>query len=286
MPVATPADLERLSPMLRGKAGHALTRALMKLTGVDKVNDLYDRVAPLAGPDFADGILRDVGIDYLIGNPDRLSSLPEGPFITVSNHPYGHLDGIMLVDLMGHLRKGFKLMVNELLGMIRLMGGNFIIVNPTGKEREAATPQSVAGVKEALNTVREGNVLGLFPSGAVSDLKVLEGFKIRDRVWQEAALKLIRKAGVPVVPIRFFDRNSSFYYSLGLLDYRIRLTRLCHEVFNKRRRQVRLGIGETVSVEEQTACGTLEELGALLRGRVYEMPLPAEFIRRSELKSF
>lgn len=286
MPVATPADLERLSPMLRGRAGHALARTLMKLTGVDKVNDLYDRVSPLAGPDFADGILRDVGIDYLIGNPDRLSALPEGPFITVSNHPYGHLDGIMLVDLMGHLRQGFKLMVNELLGMIRLMGENFIVVNPTGKEREAATPQSIAGVKVALQTVRDGNVLGLFPSGAVSDLKVLEGFRIRDRVWQEAALKLVHKAGVPVVPIRFFDRNSNFYYSLGLLDYRIRLVRLCHEVFNKRGKQVRLGIGETVSVEEQAACGTLEELGALLRGRVYNMPLPGEFIRRSEFRSF
>ena len=114
MPVATVHDLEKLAPVFRGKAGNALLRMLMRVTGISKVNDLYDRVAPLQGPAFADGILKDVGIDYGIGYAERLRELPEGPFITVSNHIYGHLDGIMLVDLFGHQRSGYKVMVNEI----------------------------------------------------------------------------------------------------------------------------------------------------------------------------
>ena len=283
MPVLAPSDLERLAPVFRGRAGRALGRALMRLTGVSKVNDLYDRVAPLKGPAFADGILKDVGVDYRIGNPSRLQNLPEGPFITVSNHIYGHLDGIMLVDLMGHLRPGFKVMVNEILGHIRMMAENFIVVNPTGSERVAATPASISGVREALATLRDGAPLGLFPSGAVSDLSIREGFRIRDRQWQEAALKLIRKAGVPVIPVRFFDRNSDFYYSLGLIDYRLRLMRLCHEVFNKRGKTVRLGIGPVISVEEQAAAADMESFGRLLRSAVYDMPVPEEWALRSEL---
>ena len=272
MPVATVKDLEHLSPAFRGRCGNAFARALMRLTGVGRVNDLYDRVAPLEGPDFAGGILRDVGVDYLVGNSERLDTLPEGPFITISNHPYGHLDGIMLIDLLGHLRPSYKVMVNELLGLIQALRGNFIVVNPTGAKRTAATATSISGVREVLQNLQEGHPVGFFPSGAVSDYKMGEG--LRDREWQDSALRLIRKARVPVVPIRFFDRNSSFYYFLGLIDWRVRLTRLCHEVFNKRGKAVRLGIGPVISVAEQDAA---DDYGALLRDAVYGMPLPEKF---------
>ena len=280
MPVATVHDLEKLARVFRGKAGNALLRMLMRVTGISKVNDLYDRVAPLQGPAFADGILKDVGIDYGIGYAERLRELPEGPFITVSNHIYGHLDGIMLVDLFGHQRPGYKVMVNEMLGLIRTMRENFIIVYPTGAQRKAATATSISGVREVLDTLHKGLPVGFFPSGAVSDLKITEGFRIRDRAWQEPALRLIRKARVPVVPVRFFDRNSAFYYFLGLIDYRVRLMRLCHEVFNKRGKTVRLGIGPVISVEEQDAAA---DYGRLLRDAVYGMPLPERFTLRSEL---
>ena len=95
-------------------------------------------------------------------------------------------------------------------------------------------------------------------------------------------LRLIQKAGVPVVPIRFFDRNSLFFYSLGLIDWRVRLLRLCWEVFNKKGKQPRLGIGEIITPEQQAACESTEALGALLRSSVYQMPLPETFKKRSE----
>ena len=276
MPLVTVRDLEPLAPVFRGKVGNAFARGMMRLTGIRKVNDLYDRVAPLEGPAFADGILHEMGVDYLIGNPDRLQTLPDGPFITVSNHPYGHLDGIILIDLFGHLRPGYKVMVNEILGRIRTMRDNFIVVNPTGAKRSAATATSVSGVREVLQNIHDGRPVGFFPSGAVSDYKIGEG--LRDREWQDSALRLIRKARVPVVPVRFFDRNSAIYYSLGLLDWRIRLGRLCHEVFNKRGKSVRLGIGPVIGLEEQDAA---KDYGALLRDAVYGMPLPETFTLRS-----
>ena len=269
-----------LAPALKGRAG--FVRFLMGLTGVDKVNALYDRCLPLEGADFSAALLKDVGIDYLVSGFEHLRALAEGPFITVSNHPYGHLDGMMLIDLVGHVRPGFKLMVNRVLAHIRALGINFIEVDPVGSERVAATGKSVGGVRAALTTLREGEPLGLFPSGAVSDLSVRDGFRIRDRQWQEAAVKLIGKAAVPVLPIRFFDRNSLFYYSLGLMDYRIRLTRLCHEVFNKKGRTVRLGIGPVIHPEEFGNM-SLEALSSFLRSKVYSMQPTGEFIPRSSL---
>ena len=53
-------------------------------------------------------MLKDVRTDYRIGNPERLDMLPDGPFITISNHPYGGLDGIILIDLFGHIGMGIN----------------------------------------------------------------------------------------------------------------------------------------------------------------------------------
>lgn len=280
MPVVTVEEAMALAPALEGRAG--LVRFLMSLTGVDKVNSLYDRCLPLEGADFSAALLKDVGIDYLVSGFEHLKALAEGPFITVSNHPYGHLDGMMLIDLVGHVRPGFKLMVNQVLAHIRALGVNFIEVDPTGSERLAATAKSVGGVRAALTTLGEGEPLGLFPSGAVSDLSIRDGFRIRDREWQEAALKFIRKAAVPVLPVRFFDRNSLFYYFLGLFDYRVRLLRLCHEVFNKKGRTVRVGIGPVIRPEEFGNM-SLEELSTFLRSRVYSMQPSGDFVPRNSL---
>lgn len=276
-------ELENATPLFRGRCGNHLARTLMRSLSIDKANDLYERNESFEGPDFADAVLKDIGVDYMIGNPERLASLPQGPFITVSNHPYGSIDGIMLVDLFGHLRPEFKVLVNKFLARIQALSPNFITVIPTGKERTAANRESIMGIKAAMRQLEDGLPLGLFPSGAVSDLSIKDRC-IRDREWQEAVIRLIRKAGVPVVPVRFFDRNSNFYYSLGLIDWKVRLLRLPEELFNKRGVKTRIGIGETISVESQQDQKTTDGLRSLLRKSVYEMPMPERFISRSELQ--
>lgn len=285
MLVITPEQAADLSPLFAGKRGRLLFKLALKATGIDHVNATHDRVghAGIApGPDFAKGILDDVGVDFRIGNAERLASLPDGPFIAISNHIYGHLDGIALVDVLGHVRPQVKVMVNEFLMWISGLAPNFISVNPTLKERTGATSTSINGVKSALLQLRSGEPLALFPSGAVADLKPREGWTLSERDWQDAAVKLIKKARVPVIPIRFFDRNSAFYYSLGLIDYRIRFVRLFHELYNKRGTHPRMGIGPVISVAEQDAVPE-EQFKAFLRESVYQMPVPTSFTLRSQL---
>ena len=272
-----------LSPVFKGRLGRLLYKAAMRVTGIYHVNQIHENVEKLGippGADFAKGILDQIGTDFLIGNPERLQ-FPEGAFITISNHMYGHLDGICLVDIIGHVRPRMKVMVNEMLMYIYGLAPNFISVNPTVTKRET-TGTSINGVKAALQQIRNGEPLALFPSGAVADLKPREGWILSERDWQEAAVKLIRKAHVPVVPIRFFDHNSWFYYALGLIDYRVRFGRLFHEVGNKQGTHPRLGIGETITVEQLETVPD-EDLKAFLRSSIYDMPLPDHFTKRSEL---
>lgn len=280
MPIITTEEIGRMVPALSSSAGQRITAAAMKFTALDRVNEVYDRLSDRTGADFAEAFLKDQGIDYLIGNFHRLISLPDGPFITVSNHPYGHIDGIMLIDMFGHLRPGYKVMVNTIISRIRALEPNFITVVPTGDRRTAPRPESISGVRETLLCLRNGLPVGFFPSGAVSDLSLRDGC-IRDRQWQEPALRLIKKAGVPVIPVRFFDTSSSFYYSLGLISSKVRLLRLPAEALNKRGKEVRVGIGETIWPEMQSTCRDMEEFGRMLRSSVYDMPLPDVFQPRS-----
>ncbi|MBQ2363830.1 MAG: hypothetical protein II287_09500, partial [Bacteroidaceae bacterium] len=269
-------ELERMTPLFRGNVGGALARGTMRLLAVDKLNALYDRHAHLSGADFARNVLEDLEVDYevFVDTHEVLAQLDElgedTPFITISNHPYGHIDGLILADYFGH-RSNYKMMVNQFLNRIEALAPSLIPVTPTGVERTVATTESIMGVRRALAHLRSGGALGLLPAGAISDLSLRDGC-VRDREWQPAIIAFMAKAKVPILPVHFLDRNSSLFYLLGLINWRVRLLRLPGEVFNKAHRPVRLVIGAPISVEEQQqylATHTLAEYGQWLRMRVY-----------------
>lgn len=282
---------------------------LLKIFGVQAVNEAYDSVSGFQGPEFAHRFLERVGVDYDIAGLENLSQLTPGAFITVSNHPYGSIDGIALIDLIGHLRPDFKVMVNKFLSRVKTLEPNFITVSPATNDSKGVDPQSISGVKAALRQLSEGAPLGLFPSGAVSDLKYLRpdlvtspasgtgsseqshvkesrrGFQISDREWQPSVIRIIKKARVPVIPIRFLDRNSLYFYILGLINWKIRTLRLPREVINKAGKMVRIVVGSPISVEEQDNVKDLDAFSSLLRASVYDIPTPepSDFTKRSAL---
>ncbi|HNX65732.1 MAG TPA: 1-acyl-sn-glycerol-3-phosphate acyltransferase [Bacteroidales bacterium] len=275
-------DLEAVSPLFRGETGHHFAGFLMHLFSFDRVNQLYDNSSQYTGAAFAANILKDLKVNYVVGNAGRLRQLPEGAFITISNHPYGGLDGVIMIDMMASIRKDYKFMVNRILSMVKAMNDNFISVTPTGNKKAKITAASINGVRQTLKWLQEGHPVGFFPSGAVSDFSLLT-LKVRDRRWQPGILHLICQAKVPILPIRFFDGNSAFFYSLGLINWRVRILRQPSEIFNKAGKKHRLAIGNLISVEEQKQFSDFTSLGAFLRKAVYEMPLPSSFTPREDL---
>lgn len=282
MELITLQELEALSPLFRGKGGHRLVRTLMHWLSIDKICELYDKSASYIGAEFAHHTIVEMGVDYLIGNVHRLKQLPHGAFVTISNHPYGSLDGLILADLFGNIRSDYKIVVNELLSRIKALNVSSIAVNPSGKTKADVSAQNMNGVKAILAHLHNDHPLGVFPSGAVSDLSLRDKC-VRDRPWQENMIHIIQKMNVPIVPVRFFDGNSPFYYLLGLIDWRVRLLRLPSEVFNKDRHPQRMAIGEVISTEQLTQFSSTTDLCHFLRQSVYEMPLPVSFTNRSDL---
>ncbi len=277
MKVVEPQDFEALSFLFRGDKGHRRAEFIMRMLSIDKVNNIYDNSGKYSGAAFTSGLLDDLGVNYVVGNAERLCSLPEGAFITVSNHPYGGLDGIMSIDLFAAIRPDYKFMVNRILSMIRTLDDNFISVVPAGNKKTGVKAASIKGIRDTLNHLHNGHPAGFFPSGAVSDFSPGK-LRVRDRNWQASILHLIHSVRVPIIPVRFFDKNSAFFYILGLINWRIRLLRLPSEVFNKTLQEPRIGVGRLITVDEQKQFPDPVSLGAFLRKMVYEMPLPNSFV--------
>lgn len=270
MPLLTLEEIKGISPFFESKTGRWTARRLMRWLNIDRTNALYDRLSSEKGPAFASAVLHELGVKYELIHAERLDHLPDGPFIVIANHPYGSLDGIMMIEIFGRQRPDFKVMVNGFLSRIEPLSGNFINVTPIPEKPTAPTKDSIEGVRTAMDHVKRGHPLGIFPSGAVSDLSIKDGC-IRDRQWQEPVIRLIKKLRVPIIPVHFLDGNSGFYYSLGLISWKVRLLRLPSELFNKRCKTARIMIGNPIAVSTQDEIKTTEEFGKCLRDSVYKM---------------
>lgn len=267
MALITMEDIERLSPIFKGKMGNGLARSLMRVTGIDQLSERYGRHEDLVGPEFVSAFLKDLDLRYEVQGVEHLQQVLEGPFITVGNHPYGGLDGLVLIDLFGHIREDYKVMANKFLTLVRTIKDSFISVVPKTNNSNGVSQESINGIKKAILHVKEGHPLGLFPSGAVSDFS-FKDFSVCDREWQRPAAELIRRLKVPVVPVRFFNRNTNWFYFLGLVNWKLRTLRLPREILNKEGKTVRLGIGEVIGIEEQMEVPEAD-FAAMLRSSVY-----------------
>lgn len=259
-------DVAHMAPAL-GKHRKLVNR-LLKWLYIDHVNAVHDKYFDEPGPAFPQSLIKDFDITLRVDNEQVLDNLPEGAFITVSNHPFGALDGITLIALVTAHRPDYKVMVNMILGKITAMRPNFIAVDALASDDPAKKAVSMRGIKEAIDQVKGGHGLGFFPAGAVS--KVNRHLRIEDREWQPSVIRLIDKLKVPVVPIFFHGRNSTFFNILGMIDWRLRTLRLPREVWRKCHTTMHITIGDPISVAEQQAhAGSIEELGAYLKQKTY-----------------
>ena len=262
-------DIRQMVPKLDGHP--KLVNALLKFLSVDKVNGVHGRNCDTPGPEFVKRMLiDDFKIKLDIKGQEVLDNLPEGPFITVSNHPLGALDGIALIYLITRYRPKYKVMVNMSLNRISAMRPNFIAVDAMASDDPAKRAVSVAGIRAALRQLKEGEPIGFFPAGAMS--KTNWKYKTVDREWQDSVLQIIYRAKVPVIPIYFHDKNSWWCNFLGNTLWQARTLRLPAEVFRKTGKTLHISVGQPISVEEQAANSTdAKSLGKYLREKTYAL---------------
>ncbi len=238
---------------------------LMKVLKISTLNNVYNRNKHLSDAEFLNAVLDDFKIRFEIPEQD-LKRLPkDGAFISISNHPLGGIDGILLLKLLVEKRSDFKIIANFLLHRIVPLKSYIMPVNPFEDRKNVKS--SVIGFKNAIGHLRKGHPLGIFPAGEVSTYK--DGKLVVDKPWEEAAMKLIRKAEVPVVPIYFHAKNSKLFYKLSKISDKLRTAKLPSELLTQKRRVIKVRIGKPISVKDQQEHETLEDFTDFLRRKTY-----------------
>ncbi|WP_313808358.1 lysophospholipid acyltransferase family protein [Flavobacterium sp.] len=238
---------------------------LMKVLRISTLNDIYNRNKHLKDLEFLNAILDEFHIKFEIPEED-LKRLPKGgPYITISNHPLGGIDGILLLKLMLEREPNFKIIANFLLHRIEPMKPYIMPVNPFENHKDAKS--SVIGLKETFRHLSDGKPLGMFPAGEVSTYK--DGKLVVDKPWEEGAIKVIRKAQVPVIPIYFHAQNSKLFYFLSKMNDTLRTAKLPSELLTQKDRVIKVRIGKPISVAEQNEHETIEEYSEFLRRKTY-----------------
>lgn len=219
-----------------------IDRVLMSIMQVDRFNNTFDQVRHLQGLAFVDGVLDLLGIHINV-DAEELKRIPaSGPFIAVANHPYGGIEGLILLKVLCTVRPETKVMANYLLQQIPNLSNFFIGVNPFNDEPDQS---NIAGMRRVLASVKQGNPVVIFPAGEVSAYQpALQ--RITDRRWHPVVGKLLVKAVVPIIPIYFYGRNSWLFNVLGMVHPRLRTARLPAELFNKGGQEIRLRIGTPI----------------------------------------
>lgn len=249
----------------RNLGGTLVAKLVMYIMRLNKINKLYSDAYNDDPQEFLERLIDELGVTVEVNEEDLQKIPATGGFITVSNHPFGGLDGIILIQLLSRIRPDYKVMANFLLKKIVPIKDYFLGVNPFENLKDVS---SAGGLKEALRHLSEGKPLGLFPAGEVSAYQA-DSNSVVDKEWSGSMLKLIRKANVPVIPIYFKGSNSLLFQMLGLIHPLLRTVKLPSELLNKKNRVIRLRIGSPISVETQNSFTDLGQYGKFLRAKTY-----------------
>jgi putative hemolysin len=249
---------------------------LLRVLRISAINKIYENNKHKSDLDFLNGILDDCKIKFEIPEEDLKRIPKEGPFITVSNHPLGGIDGALLLKLLIEKRADYKIIANFLLHRIAPLKPYVMPVNPFETRKDAKS--SIAGIKNALLHLREGKPLGIFPAGEVSTYK--DGKLKVDKPWEEGAIRLIKKANVPVIPIYFHAKNSRLFYIMSKISDTLRTAKLPSEVMSQRGRVIKVRIGKPISVKDQDAYKEIPAFCEFIRKKTYMLANPYEKAHR------
>jgi putative hemolysin len=245
---------------------------LMKVLRISSLNKLYNKHKEKDSTAFLNALLEDLQIEFEIPKEDLRRIPKKGGFITISNHPLGGVDGLLLLKLLLDHRPDYKIIANFLLHRIEPLKPYIMPVNPFEDRKDAKS--STAGFMQAIRHLRSDLPLGIFPAGEVSTYK--DGKLVVDKQWEESAMKLVQRAEVPVIPIYFHAKNSNMFYRLAKLSDVFRTAKLPSEVLSQKRRVVKVRIGNPISVKAQKEHESLEDFTDFLRKKTYMLSKPYE----------
>lgn len=261
------------APFIKNVGGINIAKMAMSVFKIDDINKIYTKNYEKSASAFLTDILKDLRVNYSLSGSDIEKIPSKGAFIVVANHPYGGLDGIILLHALLKIRPDIKVMGNYLLQRIEPLKEYIVAINPF--EETASYRENVPGLRACIEHLINDKPLIVFPAGEVSTFQY-DSKEITDRKWQKSIIKLIAKAKVPVVPVYFHGSNSALFHWLGAIHPVLRTARIPSELLNKQNKKVAVRIGSPITVAEQELFVGTSKLSRYLRAKTYALGSSAD----------
>jgi putative hemolysin len=233
-----------------------LRALLARVVGLDEIERVYDALQAMGDRPIPERLLDFLGVRCAVADADLQHVPRSGAAIITANHPFGLLDGAVLAATLRRIRPDVRFLANGILSAIPELNDLVIAVDPISGR--AAANGNGSGLRRALEHLRAGGVLVVFPAGEVSHWRWRDR-AVTDRQWNPAVARIARMAEAPVVPVYIGGSNSVLFHAAGVAHPRLRTALLGRELLNKRGRTIDVRIGAPVAPEKLSAIPSARE---------------------------
>jgi putative hemolysin len=276
---STPTDIFRLAcaenaPPLQRLLTAMAAPSLERLLGLKRCRELYAAIEGEASPaGFAESALATLGVSLRVDGAGLARIPATGPLVVVANHPFGAVEGLVLLALLRRVRPDVRVMANYLLARIPQLQDQVIAVDPFGGA--GAARRNLAPLRDSLRWLEQGGLLLVFPAGEVSHYQPSHR-AVADPLWSSTLGRIVRRSGAPVLPVFFPGRNSSLFQFAGLVHPRLRTALLARELLNKQGSELTVRVGALLPPRQLKRFASDRELVDYLRLRTYMLGCSSE----------
>ena len=248
----------------------ALIRAVERLSGSDRLEQLYDTVAAKhqRGESFWQAALSTLKIGVCYDRHKLLLNRSQGPLVVVANHPFGVVDGLAICQMASELDPNFKIIINKALCRSDLIARHMLPIDFS--ETQEAIETNIATKREAIDTLRRGGTIVIFPGGGVSTAPWVFG-EAREFDWKLFVVTLIQRGKANVLPLYFPGQNSKLFHLASRIHVNLRLSLFVRETIRQMESTLTPSIGDLIRHEEFQRFTNRQEVVDFLRETVREL---------------
>ncbi|MEZ5832822.1 MAG: lysophospholipid acyltransferase family protein [Dongiaceae bacterium] len=193
--------------------------------------------------------------------------------VIIANHPYGLLDGIAICALAERLGRPFKILAHSQLMRVPEAIPYFLPID--FNETDEAVRNNIEARRRALEALRAGETIVIFPAGGVSTaplkLPLRRIGRADDLPWKNFAYRLIRSAQATVLPLYFVGQNGPIFHAASRVSLAWRIALLVGELNKRRGKPLHVRAGRPIPWSEMQAQPSAAQAMRELRRRVYAL---------------
>jgi putative hemolysin len=216
--------------------------------------------------EFARRSLRELEIECT-PSPESFARIPvRGRTLFVANHPFGALDGLLAIALLGAVRSDLRLLAGSDLAVIPELAPLMFGVDPFAKRHN--TQRNAQALRYALRWLEHEHAVLAFPAGGIAHFDV-RARCITDPPWSTAIGQVVKMTGAQVVPVHITGANSKLFQVAGVLSSRMRTFMLPREIRRQRRARIAVEVGVPIPAARLARFGDNEAVSMHLRLKTF-----------------